>query len=259
MRAKALFLVILFGLMTASATVNATAILVNSALDPSDPPRCTLHDAILAANTGVAVNGCKAGSGNDTISFSSGSKIVLKATLPTIERTLQINGRPANPKTVISGNNAVQVMSIDTSAVVTLSNLTLQQGLANAGGAISNIGSLTINSCAFINNTVTGSDAFGGAISNEGSLLSVNNSSFVNNSAFATDASFGGAIQSASPPVTITNCTFTGNSSLGPGGATGGAIVTAGATLLSATARSRVTARRVRTARRAGAGLTTAA
>jgi len=86
-----------------------------------------------------------------------GSKITLKATLPTIERTLQINGRPAKPSTVISGNNAVQVMIIDTSAIVTLSNLTIQEGLSDSssdsqGGGVLNSGNLTVNSCSFINN-----------------------------------------------------------------------------------------------------------
>ena len=227
MRVKAAVVVaILILITTISTSAHATAILVNSAVDPSDPPRCTLHDAIVAANTGVAVNGCKAGSGNDSISFSSGSKITLKATLPTIERTLQINGRPNQPKTVISGNNAVQIMQIDTTAVVSLSNLTIQEGISddtsgNSGGGVFNQGSLTINSCSFINNRATG---FGGALLSVGSL-NISNSSFANNSVVANTLGVGGAIVNvSSQPVSITNCTFISNSSSGGLVTYGGAI-----------------------------------
>jgi hypothetical protein len=220
MRPRAYLVIAILGLTTAlaAATAHAASILVNSALDPSDPPRCTLHDAIVAANMGVAVNGCKAGSGNDTISFSSGSKITLKATLPAIERTLQINGRPTQPKTVISGNNAVQIMVIDSSAVVSLSNLTLTNGVAGpvgifvGGAALNNNGDVSINGCVIANSNLdtAGTAVLGSTIFNGGGLR-LSNSSITNNVVTSTNGVLGTVYNSSTGPVTISNCKFIGN------------------------------------------------
>ena len=213
----------------ASATAHATSILVNSAWDPSDPPRCTLHDAIIAANTGTAVNGCRAGSGNDVISFSSGSKITLQATLPPIERTLQINGRPTQPKTVINGNNSVQIMVIDSTAMVILSNLTFTNGAPGSlggpfvgGASIINNGDVSINASVFTNSNFDagGSGVLGAAIYNNGGLR-LSNSTITNNVAITTGVALGTVLNQANTPVTITNCKFSGNKLSGSNAAQG--------------------------------------
>jgi hypothetical protein len=213
-------------MMLAAASARANLIVVNSLYDPSASRRCTLHDAIIAANTGVAVNGCKAGSGNDTIIFYVSGTIVLSETLPEIEKTLNISGPPAN--ITISGNNAVQVMLIDTSAVVYLSNLTIANGLADSQGAgIFNLGALTIDRSTFSNNSVTGGSlGLGGAIANAGTL-NVSNSSFMRNSATSSGLVTGGAIGQESPNgLTVTYCTFSANraTAIGENLVNGGAI-----------------------------------
>ena len=114
-----------------SANAHANNIVVNSLGDPSVTGKCTLHDAIVAANTDVKVNGCAAGSGNDTITFKVGGTIVLSATLPAIEKTLTITG-PAQG-IAVSGNNAVVVMVTDTTSTVYLSNLTIEDGFLGGG------------------------------------------------------------------------------------------------------------------------------
>jgi predicted outer membrane repeat protein len=102
---------------------------------------------------------------------------------------------------------------------------------ATAGGAIYNVGAslLTINSTSFLVNSASGGD--GGAIYSDssGGLTINGNSVFDNNytkGATGTSgmggpggAAAGGAIENLSGPLTITNSTFTGNSAEGgPGG-----------------------------------------
>ena len=113
-------------MMLTTGTAQASTIVVNSLYDPSLSKHCTLHDAIIAANTGVAVNGCRAAAATIIILLCQ-RYIVLSETLPEIERTLNVSGPPA--KLTISGNNAVQIMTIGTEAVVSLSRLTVADGL----------------------------------------------------------------------------------------------------------------------------------
>ena len=71
-----------------AGTAQANTIVVNSLADPNPGTTlCVLRDAITAANTETAVNGCPAGSGTDTINFSVGGTIELGSTLPTITNT----------------------------------------------------------------------------------------------------------------------------------------------------------------------------
>lgn len=74
----------------------------------------------------------------------------------------------------------------------------------SAGGAISNVGNLTVSKCSFINNS--NSNVFGGAICGEGNEV-FSNCNFINNS-----AEHGGAVYNN--PYTnfiISNCSFVGN------------------------------------------------
>src|SRR6059058_967977 len=80
-----------------STAVGATTITVNSLADPGTAGICALRDAITAANTMTATNGCAAGTGNDTIQFSVTGTILLADSLPTVtDSLLNING-PASP------------------------------------------------------------------------------------------------------------------------------------------------------------------
>jgi hypothetical protein len=89
--------------LTLSATARATTITVNSLADTGASGICVLRDAITAANTQRATNGCAAGTGNDTITFGVTGTILLATTLPQItDSNLTING-PASPGIRISG------------------------------------------------------------------------------------------------------------------------------------------------------------
>ena len=114
----------------AAGIVQAATITVNSLADPNPGTTlCVLRDAITAANTEAAVNGCPAGSGTDTINFSVSGTIDLGSTLPTITNTspnsLTIDG--SGQSITISGQNLYRVMDVGVvgPATVKLANLTL--------------------------------------------------------------------------------------------------------------------------------------
>ena len=70
--------------LSLSKAARAATITVNSLADPGATGICALRDAITAADTLTATNGCAAGTGNDTIQFSVSGTITLASTLPQI-------------------------------------------------------------------------------------------------------------------------------------------------------------------------------
>ena len=189
--------------------------------------------------SGTVQNGVDASAAGGTVNLAA-TTYTLAATV-AINKNLTVNGAGA-ANTTVSGNNAVQVVSIggfNFNRTVNINGLTVAKGkstngggvlvnqgatlnLANStfsnnsagfggGGAISNLGTINITNSTFSNNSVrVGS---GGAISNR-ATTNITNSTFSNNS-----ASFGGAISNRAT-TNITNSTFSNNSS----GSNGGAI-----------------------------------
>jgi len=144
----------------------------------------------------------------------------------TINFSLRLIGSNART-TIIDGAKSRRVISIlSTSAAVTLSNLTIRNGIATGGGGIHNSGNLTLSNSAITGNyALSGSSATGGGIYNSGTLT-VRNSTFSGNTTSANFA-YGGAIYSSGPLV-INNSTVSGNSISGRFGGGGGGIYTAG-------------------------------
>ena len=208
-----------------------TTITVNTEVDESNTDGdCSLREAIEAANTNLAVDGCAAGSATerDAIHFSLGKEatIVLDSELPPIADTfgLTINGQKA--MITISGNDSVRVFRVNPDAKLTLNRLTVADGFATSpapdGAGLFNIGgTVKVANSTFTGNSVVGvsQGALGGAIeNNSGGTLEVRNSTFSNNSS----NSVGGAINnSVFGTATITNSTFSGNSA-----EAGGAVFT---------------------------------
>lgn len=209
-----------------SAAVCAAMITVNSVADVGTPGICVLRDAITAANTKTAANGCVAGTGNDTINFSVTGTIALGSTLPQVtDGLLTING-PTSPGITIDGGGKVQVMVVALGATLNLNNLTIADGSgiadASNGGGIHNDGSLTVSNSMFFNNTnfcCSGGGA-AGAIDNE-RTLSVINSVFAGNSAIN---SAGGIFNGGS--LTVVNSSFEGNFTRTGGGILNGGSLT---------------------------------
>jgi predicted outer membrane repeat protein len=171
---------------------------------------------------------------------------VFKAAAPqtvTLAKTLVLD-ETAGPEVIdgpgasvvtISGNNAVQVISVLGDSTATLSGLTVAEGNTNqGGGGIDNGGVLTVTNCAFSNNSTT---AAGGGIENDGTL-SITSSTFLSNSAGfgggienertlsvtgstieSNTATFGGGIDNdENGTLTLTTTTFSSNSATGRGG-----------------------------------------
>ena len=209
---------LVWGLLLAYAPSPAWAadITVNSLADDADGTdgECTLREAINSANsdpTSVPPTGeCANGSGADTINLPSGT-ITLSAQLPTITSTVTVDGGSQNP--TISGNRQVRVFDVNSSATLTLNNLTVANGSApgNGGGVDNHGGKLVVNNSTFSGNSAAGG---GGGILN-GGTLTVSNSTFSGNSA---GLSGGGIFNSSNGTLTVNNSTLSGNSASNGGG-----------------------------------------
>ncbi len=192
-------------------------IIVNTTADPGSAGVCALRDAITAADTKAAVNGCAAGTGTDTINFSVSGTITLGSTLPAVQNTLTIgSGQPIT----VDGAGSFQVLVVNPGATLNLDNLTVAHGSSSGnGGGVSNGGTLTATNTTFMGNSADGSTG-GGAIYNTGTLT-VNDCTFGGNRAvFAS----GGAIWSSNL-LTVANTTFISNEA---DDGSGGAIYSSG-------------------------------
>jgi len=127
----------------------------------------------------------------------------------TIALSLTIIGAGA-PTTIIDGGGLNTVVTISsTSAHVSLSKVTIQNGntAAHAGGGIDNIGTMTVNKSAITGNTT----CFGGGIYN-GGTLTINNSTISGNSVHQLGLcrGFGGGIANRGT-LTINSSAVAGN------------------------------------------------
>jgi hypothetical protein len=198
-----------------STTARAATITVNSLADPGAPGICALRDAITAANSQTRVNGCKAGSGNDTINFSVSGTIMLTALagspppgsangLGITDAQLTIKGPITISADFSIPDGGGLILGIGSTATVKLQNLTIQNGVDSILGAFRNEGTLTI-----ANSTISGN----GPSTNDGTLTVTNTTFSANTSLQPTDP---GAIINKGT-LTITNSTFSGNGASGAG------------------------------------------
>ena len=118
-----------------------------------------------------------AASSGDTINFANslkGQTIKLTSGVLDITKSLGIDGLGAGQLTV-SGGGTSRVIDIAGGADVTLSGLTIANGVAVQGGGIDNFGTLTVDRCTLLNNKAVGGSgtsttpdaANGGGIANE--------------------------------------------------------------------------------------------
>jgi predicted outer membrane repeat protein len=165
----------------------------------------------------------------------------------SIPFNLTLNGAKA-ATTIIDGTNSANVFTVGAGISLTLSNLTIENGVGyTGGGGVNNSGTLTVNKSNFYTNTALSGGAilntgtatisnttfsgnspyfFGhsascGAVDNR-STMTITTSTFFNNYANNNTTS-GGAICNGGT-LTITGSTFNTNQSLGNNGGYGGAI-----------------------------------
>jgi hypothetical protein len=190
-------------LVVMSGLAQAKNIIVNTT-DGESPasPMCSLPDAITAHNIQTAVNGCPAGTANDTIFIDVTGTISIDEPLEIAQGTLFIQGPTfgcsgAGPCGItIDGGGTVQILRADAGTQVFLDSLTFNHGRATTNAIVTNTGGgailadgtdLEISDCLFVNNRVVGSDIFtgglGGAIYGNSGTVVIVNSTFANNTA----------------------------------------------------------------------------
>ncbi len=201
-----------------------------------DGSTCDLQDAVVAANTDAAVGGCPAGAGADTLVLTANQTYTLDYAKRADDSTgifigspVTIEGHGATIRRATDNPNQFRLMSVVNGGELTIRDATLTGGSllitsgAN-GGAINNSkGTLNIERCSIVSNTVFRS---GGGLYNEaGSTMTVRDSridgnastlSFANRSLGALAggiSNFGNA--------TITRSILSGNRAFLSGGAIG--------------------------------------
>lgn len=221
--------------------------------------QCTLRAAIQEAN---------ALAGADVISVPVGTYI-LTPTLGILNVTsdMLING-VLSTTTIVDGSsnsgNGVFLVSVSgVTPTVTISNLTIRNGLYGfdgggvnnnggnltlsnmrvisnvtyfSGGGIANFGTMTVTQSAILSNTADLGGDYGGGIYNTGKLTLIN-SEVSNNAEFDPFAGGGGIYSTASGKLIITNTTVMSNTAAWNGGGiySYGSLVMAGSSVMSNT------------------------
>ena len=171
---------------------------------------CTLREALNAANADADAN---------TVSFApelTGLTITntLSSTGLSINQPVTINGPGARLLT-ISGDDTNRCLQV-TGGTVVINGLTFAHGASKSGvpgGGIQNANgaTLTLNDCAFSENSVTdfgvGTEYGGGVAQLNAGILNVDRCTFADNTAGS-----GGALGNFDGVVVVANSTFTGNS-----------------------------------------------
>lgn len=204
----------------ASSTPSAYAVnyVVNSlADDTTSDGRCTLREAMLAANDAPPNGDCGAGSSDeDIITFSVTGTIRLGSTLPEVPAGVGALTIDGGGGITVSGENRVGVMVVLAGAEVSVRELTITRGFVDvslmqprAAAGIFNLGTLNVTNTTFSQHRGSGL----GPIYTSGTL-NVTNSAFLNN-----EGATGGAIVQDHGSMTISGSTFADNHGLPYGGA----------------------------------------
>ncbi len=204
---------------------------------------CTAASLVAAVAAANATNG--------TITLTSGCVYTLTAAnnstdggtgLPVITGQVTVAGGGATiTRSTAGGTAAFRIFDVASGGKLTLSSVTLSNGLANngaqGGGAIYSHGTLAVSGSTFTGNSAPATTGTSGGAINSSGTLTVTTSSFTGNtgqegggvfnqkSATITNSTFsnnkatiygGGALLNAAGSETVSGDTFTGNT--GPGG-----------------------------------------
>src|SRR5437867_10304132 len=193
-----LMVVLLSGTSRAVNTITVT--------NPGDIGPGTLREAIAGALPGDTINFA---TGLGTITLTSGELV--------IDKDLTISG-PGSGNLTIQRSTAgdtpeFRIFNVTSSTgTITISGLTVSNGLALFGGGINNEGSLTLDDCAITGNVAKES---GGGVANRlnGSSLTLINS-FVTGNSVATSGidGWGAGVYNGPGTMVVTHCTVSNNS-----------------------------------------------
>jgi hypothetical protein len=208
---------------------------VTSTLDTVDnsnnPTTGTLRWAVEQANlaSSPSVIAFSLGSGPQTITLA---QLLKPVELSNTAEPITIDGTGANLLT-INAHDEGAALRIDPGVNATITGLTVTNAsldLNHNGGAISNLGTLTISDCTLAGNTISGiyDDANATAIITDCTITGNNSYSgagvFVKGTATVTNCTINdnkgaqGAGICNQGTTTVTNCTISGDSALGGGG-----------------------------------------
>jgi hypothetical protein len=154
----------------------------------------------------------------DTIVFQkslTGHTIALKTGELDITKSLSILGLGADRLTV-SGKDLSRVFAISSGADVTIDALRISHGKAAAGGAIDNLGDLTLTNSVLSDSQSVGGVGGGGIFNEAGAHLTLSGSVLTANRAVAgagTDVLGGGLLNQGD--ATVTGCVFEENEAVG--------------------------------------------
>jgi len=185
------------------ALITVTSLVDNTTIDG----QVTLREAILSANADAAVNTDVVATdayGADTIKFSVTGTINLTQALPALSSNLTITGPAAGVTVRRDTGGFYRIFTINSGVTAAISGLTVSNGdaaFAAYGGGISNSGTLTLTDCTVSGNTAT----YGGGISNSGALTLTDCAVSGN-----TEGYDGGGIYDTGT-LTLTDCTVSGN------------------------------------------------
>jgi CSLREA domain-containing protein len=200
-------------------TAQAAGIMVNTATDEDvNNSSCSLREAIIAANTNNAYNGCPAGSGPDAITFEGDYTITLSSQLPGVNSVITITGNGA-ANTIIQANASPNTATYGIFYItgnLSVSQLTVKNGNVPSGDG----GGIEVASGGILNAShvvISNNNASNGAgIYNNNSTVNLSNSAVINNTA-ANGAGIYANNAGTIPTTNITNSTFAGNSATGVG------------------------------------------
>jgi len=228
--------VVIAALAAAVGTISpaqAGAIAVTTTLDEhNNQPPCSLREAIRSANTDLAIGGCAAGSGADTITLPSGTYMLGipnalgepdedNATTGDLDilGDLTIEGAGA-ATTIVEGNGAVladRVFNVRGAINVSFTEITIRNGSeptgAAGGGGVSNEGKTTFTETIITGN---GTGSGGGGVSNGTGATSTFVDSTISGNVAA--ASGGGIRNGSGASSTFIDTTISGNTTNVSGG-----------------------------------------
>ncbi|WP_353571908.1 choice-of-anchor Q domain-containing protein [Candidatus Albibeggiatoa sp. nov. BB20] len=173
--------------------------------------KCSLREAVQAANQNKAIDTCRKGSSAYTDVIQLGAKTyLLNFNLLDVTEDVIVAGKGMT-QTEINGQNRTRLFFVQSDAYLQLQDLTLTQGkTTNFGGAITNAGGVvTLYHCLVKQNLATGSSSAGGAIFNYGGTLNLHYVQFVEN--IAERGYGGGAIFNYQGRLNVENSQFLDN------------------------------------------------
>jgi CSLREA domain-containing protein len=209
-----------------SSAIHVTGFTVNSTLDEVDN---NLGDGLCATASGVctlraAIQETNALTGHNTIVLPADTYHLTDSGTGSLtitdDLTISVLGEENATIRGADGWNS-QILSIVNPGIqVTISNVTIENGLGSEGGGIFNRGNLILENATIRNNRayLGFMSGDGGGIFNSQGNLTLKNSTVSNNTVMANNGYYGGGIYSYEGSLTILNSTISGNRANNHGG-----------------------------------------